>query len=100
MKFRPGARSVRLCLEIVVTLSTVTACAPAPKPAQCTVDYYRSHATLRREVLERCESDPGDEARTPDCINARAAENLEGIGSLKSLPPLRLPKGTGAGGRP
>jgi hypothetical protein len=100
MKFRPGARSVRLCLEIVVTLSTVTACAPAPKHAQYTVDYYRSHAALRREVLERCTNDPGDEGHTPDCVNARAAESIEGIGSLKSLPQVGLPKGPGASGRP
>ena len=99
MKFRPGARSVRLCLEIVVTLSAVTACAPAPKQAQHSVDYYRSHATLRQEVLERCTNDPGDEGRTPDCINARAAESIEGIGSLKSLPPMGLPKGPGAASR-
>lgn len=100
MKFRPGARSVRLCLEIVVTLSAVTACAPAPKQSQYTVDYYRSHATLRREVLQRCANDPGDEGHTPDCINAQAAENVEGIGSLKSLPPMRLPATPGAGSRP
>lgn len=101
MRFRPGAWSVRLCLEIVVTLSAVTACAPAPKQAQHTVDYYRSHAPLRREVLDRCANDPGDEARTPDCINARAAESIEGIGSLKSLPPMRLPPPkSGSGGRP
>ncbi|MGH8260644.1 MAG: EexN family lipoprotein [Steroidobacteraceae bacterium] len=100
MKFRPGARSVWLCLEIVVTLSAVTACAPAPKHAQYTVDFYRSHAALRREVLKRCTNDPGDEGRTPDCINARTAESIEGIGSLKSLPPLGLPKARGAGGRP
>jgi hypothetical protein len=97
MKFRPGARSVRLCLEIVVTLSAVTACAPAPKQAQHTVDYYRSHAALRGEMLKQCANDPGDKGRTPDCINARAAENIEGIGSLKSLPPMGLPKKPGTG---
>ena len=100
MKFRPGARSARLCLEIVVTLSAVTACAPVPKRAQYTVDYYRSHATLRQEVLKRCTNDPGDAGRTPDCINARAAERIEGIGSLRSLPPLGLPAKPGAAGRP
>jgi hypothetical protein len=99
MRFRPGARSARLCLEIVVTLSAVTACAPAPKRAQYTVDYYRSHAALRQEVLKRCSNDPGDEGRTPDCINARAAERIEGIGSLRSLPPIRLPAKPGGGPR-
>ncbi|HEY1889313.1 MAG TPA: EexN family lipoprotein [Steroidobacteraceae bacterium] len=100
MKFRPGARSVRLCLEIVVTLSALTACAPAPKQAQHSVDYYGSHVALRQEVLERCTNDPGDERRKPDCINARAAESIEGIGSLKSLPPMGLPEGPGAPSRP
>lgn len=98
MRIRPGARSVRLCLEIVVTLSTVTACAPAPNRAQHTVDYYRSHAAMRQEVLKRCANDPGDEARAPDCINARTAESLEGIGSLKNLPPIGLPGRPGSGG--
>jgi hypothetical protein len=100
MKFRPGAWSVRLCLEIVVTLSAVTACAPAPKQAQHTVDYYRSHAVLRREVLARCANDPGDEGHTPDCINARAAERIEGIGSLRNLPPMKLPGKPGPGSHP
>ena len=101
MKFRPGARSVRLCLEIVVTLSAVTACAPAPKHAEHTVDFYKSHAALRREVLDRCTDDPGDEGGTPDCVNARTAERIEGIGSLRNLPPMRLPPANpGAGGRP
>lgn len=100
MKFRPGAWSVRWCLEIVVTLSAVTACAPAPKQAQHAVDYYRSHPALRREVLERCTNDPGDEGRTPDCINARTAESMEGIGSLKNLPPMGLFKKPRAGGQP
>ena len=99
MKFRPGARSARLCLEIVVTRSAVTACAPVPKRAQYTVDYYRSHAALRQEVLKRCANDPGDEGRAPDCINARAAERIEGIGSLRSLPPMRLPAKPGGGPR-
>ena len=99
MRIRPGARSVRLCLEIVVTLGTVTACAPAPNRAQHAVDYYRTHTVLRREVLKRCANDPGDEARTPDCINARTAESIEGIGSLKSLPPIGLPGKPRAGGQ-
>lgn len=99
MKFRPGARSARLCLEIVVTLSAVTACAPVPKRAQYTVDYYRSHAALRQEVLKRCANDPGDDGGTPDCVNARAAERIEGIGSLRSLPPMRLPAKPGGGPR-
>ena len=90
MTFRPGAQSVRLCLEIVVTLSAVTACAPVPNHAQHSVNYYRSHPTVLQVTLERCTNDPGRLARTPDCINARAAARLEGIGSLGGLPPMGL----------
>lgn len=97
--FRPGARSVRLCLEIVVTLGAVAACAPVPKHAQYSVAYYRSHADVRREVLARCANDPGDEGHMPDCVNARAAGRIEGIGSMRSLPPMGLPGASGAGHR-
>ena len=91
MRIRPGARSVLMCLEIVVTLSAVTACAPAPKLTQHSVAYYRAHAALRREVLAHCANDPGDEAHLPDCVNAREAGRIEGIGSMRSLPPMGLP---------
>jgi len=90
MTFRPGAQSVRLCLEIVVTLSAVTACAPVPNHAQHSVDYYRRHTTVLQVTLARCTNDPGSLGRTPDCINARQAARIEGIGSLESLPPMGL----------
>ena len=90
MRFRPGARSVRMRLEIVVTLSAVTACAPVPNRAQHSVDYYRAHPAALKVMLARCTNDPGHLARAPDCINARAAARIEGIGSLERLPPMGL----------
>ena len=90
MRFRPGARSVRMSLEIVVTLSAVTACAPVPNRAQHSVDYYRAHPAALKVMLTRCTNDPGHLAHTPDCVNARAAARIEGIGSLRSLPPMGL----------
>ncbi len=92
IRFRPGARSARSSLGVGVTLFTiVTACAPAPKQAQHSVDDYRSHADLRRQMLARCTNDPGGTAQDPDCVNAREAARVEGIGSLRTLPPLGLP---------
>ena len=91
MTFRPGAQSVRLCLEIVVTLSAVTACAPVPNHGAHSVAYYRSHPAVLQQVLSRCSNDPGSLGRTPDCINARLAARIEGIGSLGRLPPMGLP---------
>jgi len=85
---------------MVVTLGVVAACAPVPKHAKYSVGYYRTHTTLRDAVLARCANDPGDKSRVPDCINARSAARLAGIGSLRHLPPMGLPGKPGAGRRP
>jgi hypothetical protein len=78
-------------LGIVVTFCALTACAPAPDRARFTVDYYREHADVRDKILARCANDPGTQSHEPDCVNAREAARIEGIGSLKGLPPMGLP---------
>ncbi len=91
MRFRPGARSVRMCLGIVVTALSAAGCAPAPERATHTVKDYKQDVQLRREELARCTEDPGVLGKTPDCVNVREAERSVGVGSLRDLPPLRLP---------
>jgi hypothetical protein len=91
MGFRPGARSVRFCLGIVVTAISAAGCAPAPDRAQHTVEAYRNDPELRRQELERCTNDPGTLKSSADCANAREAERSIGVGSLRDLAPLRLP---------
>jgi len=91
MGFRPGARSVRFCLGIVVTAISAAGCAPAPDRARYSVEAYRQDQTLRRQELQRCANDPGTLERSADCVNAREAERAVGVGSLRDLPPLRLP---------
>jgi hypothetical protein len=56
------------------------------------VDEYRRDAKLREVTFARCAKDPASRDVLPDCINAREAERLEGVGSLRTLPPLELPK--------
>lgn len=90
MKIRPGAQRVRKCLGIVVTVSAAVSCAPAPDRAN-TVTYYREHADEREAALKRCADDPGSLGKQPDCVNAREALRIEGVGSLRELPPLDLP---------
>ena len=46
---------------------------------------------LRRLTFARCANDPGSRDASPDCVNAREAERLEGVGSLRKLAPLALP---------
>lgn len=90
MRIRPGAQCVRIGLGIVVTVSAAVSCAPVPDPAN-TVSYYREHAEERDAALKKCADDPGSLGQQPDCVNAREAARLEGIGSQRELPPLNLP---------
>jgi hypothetical protein len=91
MRVRPGARSVRLCLGFAVTALSAAGCAPAPERASHTVEDYQQDAQLRREEFARCTSDPGSLKSSADCVNAREAERRVGVGSLRDLPPVRLP---------
>jgi hypothetical protein len=71
-----------------------------PDRAHFSVDYYRSHAQLRQQTLETCANDPGEKGRGADCVNAREAGRIEGVGSLRSLPPLGLPTAPVGGSKP
>lgn len=91
MPFRPGARRVRIGLGIAVTVLSAAGCAPAPNQGHHTVDDYLKDPTLRHAALARCANDPGVLGHTADCVNARKAEGIADIGSLRDLPPLKLP---------
>ena len=72
----------------VILVCLVSAC--APRNSEFTVDYYRAHADERRKKVEQCANDPGALRDDPLCVNAREAEAMESIGSLRSLPPIGL----------
>lgn len=74
------------------TVAGLLACAPPPQAAQHTVAEYRANADLRREEFARCVNDPGGLGKTPDCINAREAQRIEDIGSVRDATPLQLPR--------
>jgi hypothetical protein len=86
---RRGARGERWCLGIVVAISSA-ACAPSPDPAHQTVEYYRANREARETKVAECVNDPGALGKTPDCVNAKQAAQLEDIGSLRDLPPMGL----------
>jgi hypothetical protein len=100
MRFRPGARCVRMCLGFVVTAVSAAGCAPVPDRATQTVDYYTGHAKERQMMLEQCQNNPGEIARSPNCVNAMAAARLAGQGSLRTLPSLQLPQPPSSVGPP
>jgi hypothetical protein len=91
MRFRPGARRVRIGLGIAVTVISAAGCAPAPNQAHHTVEEYLKDPRLRHAALAHCANDPGSSGLSADCVNARRAEGIAGVGSLRTLPPLKLP---------
>jgi hypothetical protein len=91
MGIRPGVQVRRTRLGIVVTSCTVVACAPVPDQVQHDVAYYREHVSDRTRQLVECSRDPGTLRNHPDCVNAREAERVEGIGRLQALPSMDLP---------
>jgi hypothetical protein len=92
MRFRPGVQALRFRLGLVVTILSAVACAPAPDQARHSVEDYATDPALRHETLARCAADPGTLGKTPDCVNVKEAERRVGIGSLRELTPLDLPK--------
>lgn len=95
-RIRRGAPGVRWCLGIVVTISAA-ACAPPPEPTHQTVEYYRANRQAREAKVAECANDPGALGKTPDCINAKRAMQIEDIGNLRDLPPMGLLKGAEGG---
>jgi hypothetical protein len=76
---------------MVVTSCAIVACAPAPEPGAHDVAYYRSNVAASDSQLAVCANDPGRFMNAPDCINAREAARRESIGTLRTLPPMKLP---------
>jgi len=80
-----------------VSLLTLLAvgCGSSSEPVS-TVDYYRAHADVRDAKIRECANNPGALRDTPNCINAQRAGELEGIGSMRKLPPMGLLPKTGS----
>ena len=81
---------MRIGLGIAVTVLSAAGCAPAPNRPHHTVDDYLKHPALRHVALAQCANDPGALGHTADCVNAREAEGIVDVGSLRDLPPLKL----------
>jgi hypothetical protein len=84
---------------MIVTIAAA-ACAPAPEPTPThqTVEYYRENREAREAKVAECANDPGSLGKTPDCINAKQAAAIEGLGSLRDMKPLRSSKEQGNAG--
>jgi len=90
-RVRQSAKHALWGFGIAVTVITA-ACTPSPDPAHQTVEYYRANPEARESRVAECANDPGTMGKTPDCINAKQAAQIEGIGNLRDLPPMGLSK--------
>jgi hypothetical protein len=86
-----------ICVAVTM-LFLATACTKTEEESAQTVDYYRAHSEERRALVLACANDPARARNRPACINARAAEARESIGSLKDLPPMGLTPDSGKKG--
>lgn len=68
----------KLALPLVV--AAVLAGCGENTPVQ-TADWYKANAKERLEMLAKCKANPGELAASPNCVNARAAQNQLDLGS-------------------
>lgn len=87
-------------LGVGIVLLGAVACSPAPPASSLTVDYYRAHPAERDAEVALCGNDPGGLGLTSACVNAREAARIQGVGSLRALPPIGLPTSPTAPNRP
>lgn len=56
-----------------------------------TVDWYKTHDAERKDVLAKCNNNPGEMATTPNCVNALKADNQVSMGNPnKAIKPKPL----------
>lgn len=79
----------RVALGLCLAAGVIACTKESMQPVR-TVEYYRAHAQEREEALRRCADDPGRLQRDPNCINAKQAAAVEGIGSFRDLPSMGL----------
>lgn len=81
--------NVRLIVAAAIILGAI-GCTQKPEAARHTVEEYRADKKLRKAVFKQCANDPGTLGETPDCINARQAERLESLGSMRESSQIGL----------
>lgn len=86
MTFKYCVPKLAICLAVVA----LVACKKDEAPVQ-TVDWYKEHSAERAQVIADCNNNPGEKVATPNCINAKQADNqtvLEKRGGYRSRAPM------------
>lgn len=73
-------------LAVVAGVIMTMAGCTKTEPVQ-TVEWYKTHETVRKETLKKCEDNPGELQATPNCINANEARGSLMLHSRKGITP-------------
>lgn len=65
----------RIILPLIIA-SALAGCKQEQAEVIQSVDWYKENTTERIEQLAKCRASPGEQANTPNCINAEQAESL------------------------
>jgi hypothetical protein len=85
MTFKTCVPRLAFCLLVVA----LTGCKD-DAPVQ-TVEWYKSHAGEREQMISECSKQGGDKLASANCINAKKADSemtLEKRGGYRSRPPM------------
>ena len=63
---------VNFRLALACTLFAMVGCS---QEAVQTVDWYTAHEAARKATIDKCNGNPGESAKSANCINAAAAHN-------------------------
>ncbi|MDR4470971.1 MAG: EexN family lipoprotein [Nitrospira sp.] len=81
---RCSQRTMSIELTCAVLLSgmiALTGCTKEALEPVNTVEWYKAHDAEREIMLQKCQSNPGQLAETPNCINAKEAASRLFLGS-------------------
>jgi predicted Fe-S protein YdhL (DUF1289 family) len=61
------------CIGLLLAISSVQSGCSKTEQTQ-TVEWYTSHDSERKTMLDKCQNNPGELEKTPNCVNAHAAD--------------------------
>lgn len=79
----------------LLTLIIITGCSENT-PVQ-TVDWYKEHDTERKEMIAKCNTDPGRLGESANCVNAQQADNEKALARRGWLTPKTIDFGKKGG---
>jgi hypothetical protein len=70
-----------------VLLATLALIGCSEKEIVQTVDWYKAQDTDRKAMIAKCKANPGELSLTPNCVNAKQADNEKSLSRRGWLKP-------------